>query len=218
MTATEFERLSADVRKLAKLIPLNWGAIQNNAYDHLIDMFACEGFDNLESALAPFGDQIKQYFRRRWYMWRCAQCDEYLFCQNGNVEHNPNPKDQGWDIRIDGRIYFDIKGTVVPRDMRGSVEELINNPTPMIQFFYERQSRGVRYCYQNRLFVVHHSFVEQAREFYLRCAWGIKESAYADFCKNLSGVRIIPYKGCEAAVVFVIERERGKATYLIPRK
>ena len=218
MTSDEFEVLSSDLRRLAKLIPLQWGAIQNNQYDHLIDMFSCTDFNSLEEALSPFGDQIKQYFRRRWYMWRCAQCDEYLFYKNNNVESNPNPRDQGWDIRIDGRIYFDIKGTVVPRDMRGAVEDLINDPTPMIQFFYERQSRGVRYCYQNRLFVVHHSFVEQAREFYLRCAWGVKESAYADFCKNLTDVRIIPYKGCEAAVVFVIERERGKATYLIPRK
>lgn len=47
---------------------------------------------------------------------------------------------------------------------------------------------------------------------------GGKELAHADFCKNLSDIRIIPYKGCEAAVVFVIERERGNATYLIPRK
>lgn len=209
MTANEFHKLSSDLRKLARLIPLNWGAIQNNQYDHLIDMVSCANFDSLENLLRPFGDQIKQCFRRRWYMWRCAQCDEYLFCLNNNVEHNPNPRDQGWDIRIDGRIYFDIKGTVVPRDMRGDVEALIDDPTPMIQCFYERQSLGVRYCYQNRLFVVHHSFVEQAREFYLRCAWGVKESAYADFCTNLAGVKIIPYKGCDASVVFVVEREKG---------
>lgn len=138
MTSDEFEVLSSDLRRLAKLIPLQWGAIQNNQYDHLIDMFSCTDFNSLEKALSPFGDQIKQYFRRRWYMWRCAQCDEYLFYKNNNVESNPNPRDQGWDIRIDGRIYFDIKGTVVPRDMRGAVEDLINDPTPMIQFFYRK--------------------------------------------------------------------------------
>lgn len=72
MTSDEFDVLSSDLRRLAKLIPLQWGAIQNNQYDHLIDMFSCTDFNSLEKVLSSFGDQIKQYFRRRWYMWRCA--------------------------------------------------------------------------------------------------------------------------------------------------
>jgi len=217
MTAEEFDMLSSDLRVLASRIPLKWGAIQNNRYDHLVDMFSCPTFQSLENALVSYDDAIKQYFRRRWYMWKCAQCDEYLFCENVGVAHNPNPRDQGWDIDIRGNKRFDIKGTVVPREMRGNIESLVANPQPMIQFYYDRQSRGVRYCNQNRLFLVHHSFVEQSREFYLRCAWGVKRTAYRDFCSGLDSVRMFNYNGCETTVIFLFEQERGKADYLIPR-
>lgn len=218
MDSVAFEKLAADLRTLASRIPLNWGAVQNNRYDHLVDMFGCETFESLEKAISGFGDTIKQYFRRRWYMWKCAQCDEHLFCENPNVISNPNHKDQGWDIEINGTKRFDIKGTVVPRAMRDAIEYLITDPLPMVKFYYDKQSRGVRYCLQNRLFIIHHSFVAQEREFYLRCAWGIKRTAYHDFCGTIASVKTYNYNGCEAAVLFVLERERGKAEYCIPRK
>jgi hypothetical protein len=215
MTAKEFNKLSDDLRKLAKIIPLRWGAIQNNNYDRLIDMFSCQSFEMLECAIKNFDEQIKQYFRRRWFMWQCAQCDEYLFCENDNVISNPNHKDQSWDVEINEQVKFDIKGTVIPYEMREKTEDLIRDPTAMIKFYYDRQSKGVRYCIQNRLFVVHHSFVEQKREFYLRCAWGVKRNAYNDFCKSLGEVKLYEYQNCIAGVIFVIEREKGKGEYVI---
>jgi hypothetical protein len=148
-------------------------------------------------------------------MWQCAQCDEYLFCENDNVISNPNHKDQSWDVEINEQVKFDIKGTVIPYEMREKTEDLIRDPTAMIKFYYDRQSKGVRYCIQNRLFVVHHSFVEQKREFYLRCAWGVKRNAYNDFCKSLGEVKLYEYQNCIAGVIFVIEREKGKGEYVI---
>ena len=218
MTLEEFNKLSNDLRELAKQIPLKWGAVQNNRYDHLIDMFSCSTFESLENALAPHNDLIKQYFRRRWYMWQCAQCDEYLFCENAGVVHNPNPRDQSWDVDIHGICRFDIKGTVVPSSMRNDVVPLLCDPSEMIKFYYERQSRGVRYCNQNRLFVVHHSFVAQEREFYLRCAWGVKRTAYRDFCEKFQSVKLFSYAGCTATVIFILEKERGQAEYKILQK
>ena len=217
MAMADFDALSNDLRVLASKIPLKWGAVQNNGHDHLVDMFACPTFKSLEGVLSSHEDHIKQYFRRRWYLWKCAQCDEHLFCENHGVTPNPNPRDQGWDVDIRGVKRFDIKGTVVPRDMRGSIEGLLVDPMPMIRFYYDRQSRGVRYCNQNRLFVVHHSFVAQEREFYLRCAWGVKRKAYCEFCSSIESIKLYSYAGCEAAVIFILERERGKAEYVIPR-
>lgn len=216
MTTVEFGVLSADLRALASKIPLKWGAIQNNRYDRLLDMFSCTTFQSLENALASHEDAVKQYFRRRWYMWQCAQCDEYLFCENGGVIHNPNPRDQSWDVDIRGINRFDIKGTVVPRDMRMDIDRLLDNPLDMIKFYYDRQSRGVRYCNQNRLFVVHHSFVAQEREFYLRCAWGVKRAAYQEFCNDLESIKLFRYAGCDAAVIFILEREKGRTEFAIP--
>jgi len=217
MTALDFEVLSYDLRRLARDIPLGWGAVQNDDYDKLIRMFDYQSYDSIENAISKFDDRIKQYFRRRWYMWQCSRCDEYLFCLNKNVTHNPNKKDQGWDIKIDGKYQFDIKGTIVPREMRPSIDLVVNNPLPMIEFYYERQSKGVRHCFQNRLFVVHHSFVEPQREFYLRCAWLTKKMAYKDFCETLDNVQLYDYRNCVAAVIFVVEKELGKAEYIIPR-
>ena len=215
MTQEQFTHLSSDLRDIAKIIPPKWGNIQNNAYDGLIDMFSCETYQSLESAIKSLPDQIKTYFRRRWYLWQCAQCDEHLFCENEGVTHNPNPRDQSYDIDIKGICRFDVKGTVIPRDMRGDVQSLLSDPTPMIKFFYDKQSRGVRYNNQNRLFVVHHSFISQEREFFLRCAWGTKRAAYADFVTSIDTLQFVRYANCDASVIFILELERGKAQYKI---
>lgn len=103
-------------------------------------------------------------------MWRCSQCDEYLLYINDNVEQNPNPYDKSYDIIINNNLAFDIKGTVIPYKMRNRANEIIADPTEMIHFFYTEQSTGRRYDIQNRLFIVHHSFVDTKRELYLRCA------------------------------------------------
>ena len=52
MTHQEFQRLSSDLQQLVKIIPLHWGAIQNDKTDIKIDMFQIHSFANLE-------DQIK---------------------------------------------------------------------------------------------------------------------------------------------------------------
>lgn len=218
MSPNQFEQLSTDLRNLAKVIPLHWGHIQNNGYDRLIDMFSCGTYRELEAAISTLSDEIKSYFRRRWYLWQCAQCDEYLFCENTGVTHNPNPRDQSYDIDIFGRYRFDIKGTVIPREMRSNVESLLQDPSPMVQFFYDRQSRGVRYNNQNRLFIVHHSFVSQEREFFLRCAWGTKRNGYAEFIKTIDTIKFVQYANCDAGVIFVLESERGKAKCIIAGK
>ena len=218
MTTEEFTALSSDLLALAGKIPLQWGKIQNNQYDQLVNMFSCPTFQALENALVDIcDDDIKQYFRRRWYMWKCAQCDEFLFCENDGVIPNPNPRDQEWDVDICGFKRFDIKGTIVPRGMRDDIGQLMTNPLPMLQFYYDRQSRGVRYCNQNRLFIVHHSFLGQERELYLRCAWSVKRMAYHEFCADFKSVRLFRYSGCDTAVIFILERESGNVEYIIPK-
>lgn len=85
MTNDEFVKLSADLRELARIVPLRWGAVQNNEYDGLVDMFRLDTFAELEVAIKSLDENVKQYFRRRWYMWKCAQCDEHIFCENDGV-------------------------------------------------------------------------------------------------------------------------------------
>ena len=184
MTDLQFSALAADLRTLANQIPLHWGNVQNNATDDKIDMFAIDDYSALTRALSQLPEAQQNYLRRRWYLWKCAQCDEYLFYVNDNVERNPDPRDKAYDIRIDGNIDFDVKGTVIPQSMREDAESVIADPRQMIDFYYDNQSKERRFDIQNRLFIVHHSFVDPSRELFLRCAWQSKRKIYNTFCNT----------------------------------
>lgn len=69
---------------------------------------------------------------------------------------------------------------------------------------------------QNRLFIVHHSFINDSRELYLRCAWQTKREIYRIFSRNISSINFINYKNCKAAVIFILERELNKLEFIIP--
>lgn len=221
LTESEFDKLSSDLRVLAKDIPLHWGAVQNNRYDgYLSEMnfFRLKTYDELENAVRTFPENIKLYFRRRWYIYQCAKCDEYLFGINSNVHPNPNVRDKSYDISFDEGIEFDVKGTVIPQVMRrteADVNQVLRNPFPMICFYYDKQSRGRRFDMQNRLFIVHHSFVEERREFYLRCAWGSKRQAYHKYSENIRRIKFHEYQNCKASVLFILERVRNQVEWLI---
>ena len=184
MTAKGFEKLSLDLRKLAKSIPLNWGQVQNNRSDDKINMFSIDLY-------------------------------EYLFYSNDNVEQNPDRYDKAWDVRFSSSIAFDVKGTVVPRDMRTRVEDLIDDPHEMVRFFYDEQSRGRRFDIQNRLFIVHHSYVDPLRELYLRCAWESKRRIYRIFSENIDKIKFFEYDNALSAVIFILEREPAVVSYKI---
>ncbi len=219
MEKTEFEILSSDLRRVAPQIPLKWGHIQNNRYDSELkrycNIFDVRTLDELESCISLFDADHKNYYRRRWYLLRCADCDEYLFYKNPGVEHNPERLDKEWDIRINGKFLFDVKGTVIPRTFVDNYDAVIEDPSEIIKFYYDRQSRGVRYDMQNRLFVVHHSLVSPERELILRCAWGTKNFVYSKFVKIIKDIQFCTYKGCTASVIFLVETRRNQVDYKI---
>lgn len=215
MDKYEFQTISKDLQDLRNKIPLNWGAIQNNREDDKIKMFSISSYEELEEKLSTLSEYSKSYLRRRWYLWKCSQCDEYLFYVNSNVMQNPDRYDKEWDVKINEKYYFDIKGTVVPKNMRSDVLDLMENPERMIDFYYDEQSKERRYDIQNRLFIVHHSFVSHEREMYLRSAWMSKRSIYKEFCDNIDRIRFYKTHNVTAGVIFVLEKEKGKVEYKI---
>ena len=219
MTQNEYDTLSRDLRKIAVEIPIRWGRVQNNVYDNelkrICNIFSIMSLNELLPYISLFDEEHQMYYKRRWYLLRCADCDEYLFYKNDNVEHNPNRFDKKWDIKIDNCFLFDVKGTVIPRDFRDRWEDVVKNPQQIIDFYYEQQSRGVRYDMQNRIFIVHHSIVNDDREFLLRCAWRTKESVYRIFVNNINNITFSRYNDCYAAVIFIVETERNKLQYKI---
>ncbi len=208
MTHQEYHQLSSDLQQLVKKIPLHWGAIQNDRTDFKMNMFQIHSFAELEIQIQNLSEEDKNYFRRRWFLWKCAQCDEYLFCTNQNVKPNPNTKDQAYDIEFNGnpQLRFDVKGTVIPKKFRDSIDAIIQDPSEMVQFFYEKQSRGVRDHIQNRLFIVHHSFRSPEREMVLRCHWEYKENLYKEYASKISQTsNFINYQNVKADVLFLFE-------------
>jgi len=216
MTSQEYLNLSNDLQELARIIPLNWGNIQNDGTDRQINMFQIHSFAELETQITNLNDNAKNYFRRRWFLWKCAQCDEHIFCLNNNVSHNPNARDQAYDIEFNGNINlrFDIKGTVIPKEFRGNIDAVINDPTDMVNFYYEKQSSGVRNNTQNRLFIIHHSFRNQEREMYLRCHWVYKINLYKEYAEKINlNSNFINVQGVKADVIFIFENLNNTITH-----
>jgi hypothetical protein len=208
MTQRQYEQLALDLQSLARIIPLNWGEIQNDVLDKQINMFQIQSFEELERQIAYLSESSRNYFRRRWFLWKSAQCDEYIFCMNNNVIPNPNFKDQSYDIEFNNHssLRFDVKGTVVPKKFRTIINEVIEDPTSMIKFFYDEQSKGVRNNHQNRLFIIHHSYRVQEREMYLRCHWEYKKLIYREYSTKISvNSNFINYRNTKSDVVFIFE-------------
>ena len=139
MNSQEHKKLSKDLQNLIRIIPLEWGSIQSDRIDRNINMFNIHSYIGLENAIKHLNELQKNYFRRRWFLWKCAQCDEYLFYSNNNVKPNPNRKDQSYDIEFydDKYLRFDVKGTIIPRAFRTDTNAVLNNPSNIVKFFYE---------------------------------------------------------------------------------
>ncbi len=212
MTYDEYLKLSKELQDLSKRIPLKWGKVQNNATDDKIDMFSCSSVSSLESEISDLEVDDRNYFRRRWFLWKCAQVDEYLFYRNENVKKNPDHKDQSWDIIFNDSLCFDVKGTIVPRSLRSSFKLNEQSEKEMIDFYYREQSQGVRYNVQNRLFIVHHSFRKDVRSIYLRCHWELKKLAYKEFNHRItaSGIKLIEHGSVLAKCIFILESKDNR--------
>ncbi len=214
MNDTQFQVLSKELTKLASNIPLHWGAVQNNYYDRSINMFSIFSYEELERQLSTIDDErIRRYFRRRWFLWQCSRCDEYLLCATGSGEPNPNKKDKAYDVKFLGNdnLKYDVKGTVIPSDFRSqNYQSLIEDPTELAKWMFAHQSKGVRYDIQNRLFIIHHSLVQQEREMYVRCAWESKRDAYSKYVDLLkNGKPYISVNGVRADFIWLVEESEG---------
>ncbi len=103
-------------------------------------------------------------------------------------------------------LRFDIKGTVIPREFRNDINAILNDPSKMINFYYEKQSTGVRNNIQNRLFIVHHSYRNQEREMYLRCHWAFKINLYKTYSEKInSNSNFFDFQTAKADVIFIFE-------------
>lgn len=220
MTEDEFQAVSQMLRGCVRQIPLHWGRVQNDCTDKKMGIFSIPSYEGLEERLKSLPKEDRDYFKRRWFISKCSACDEYLFYRNEGVSKNPNSRDKEYDVLFQEAqpipIGFDVKDTEVPSKMLSKTEELLVNPEEMIAFFYERQSKDVRYGLQNRLFVVHHSFISRERSLFLRVAWQSKRSIFEEYVRRVrQGKHFFSYGDSKADVIFVLERARNNVDYVL---
>ncbi len=218
MTEQDFIKLGTELQTLSKTIPLQWGKIQNDQNDAKFNMFKINNLALLESTMNKERILIEQkpYYRRRWFLWQCSKIDEYLFYREKNAMKNPNKYDKNWDIQFlqNKDLQFDIKGTLVPKVFRNSFS--LNNEKQLIEFYYNNQSKGVRFGKQNRLFIVHHSYKKVERSIFLRCYWELKSLAYKHFISKLKdGIKFIEIEKAISKCIFIIETKDNKFTFYI---
>ncbi len=208
MTDDEYLKLKKELQSIVTKIPNQWGAIQNNATDSGINMFAINDYESLLNAIKLLPTSQQHYLQRRWFLWQCSKCDEYLFCLNRNVKPNPEFKSKDFDIQFnnDEFLQFDVKGTVIPKQLRNNIASVIENPQILVDFFYTQQSKQVRYGEQNRLFILHHSYRNDNRELILRAHFDFKQEAFKRYAmQTLLGKKYLTYKNAKADVLFIFE-------------
>ncbi len=216
MTQVEFNELSNNLASISNQIPVRWGAVQNDKADSKINMFNHKTFESLQNALRDETAATKDYFNKRWFVWQCAQCDEFLFYAHYDITPNPNPYDQEWDIEFFGRQdwRFDIKGTVVPVQFRQG-NSIPTDSLSIIEFNYEKQSRGVRNNFQNRLFIVHIP-LNTATENPLRANFNAKQivfNAYIEMLRQNPNYVFFDYRGVKSDLVYIVEGQRGQISH-----
>lgn len=217
MNAEEFKTLSSHLIDIASKIPLRWGSIQNDNADAKINMFSCNTFSSLETLLINKPEELKNYFKKRWFLWQCAKCDEYLFYKHIDVQKNPNTRDQNWDFQFfeNEELKFDLKGTIIPSKIK---EKLENNdlpiPNEIIKFYFNKQSKGIRDNIQNRLFIVHIPYIKK-NENSLRVNYQAKAIIYNNyiaFLKLNSNYKFFNFNTKLVDIIYLIEQSDGTIT------
>ena len=217
MTESEFNVLSEDLKRLATTMPLDWGEVQNDSMDNLTDIFRISSYGELERFVAPYAENTKNYARRRWYLYKCSECDKYLMANNGSKTPVTlgGSRNSGYNITI-GDHNFGMYCTVIPSFfMNNTIESLLARQEDIIDSYYERQSKESRNKIQNRLFIVHHSLIDSRREMILRSAWNAKRVLYRKFCDSIPDIRFYETHGVIVGTIFLIEKELNKAKGVI---
>ena len=219
LTQDNFDSISKELRHLAATTQLKWGHIQNDDYDNelagVCNIFEAVSLDDFKAKISAFDEDHRNYYLRRWFSVRCAECDEYLFYKNEGVSHNPNKYDKKWDIQINNSYIFDVKSTVIPHCFKHYADSVLKDPMGIIEFYYWYQSKERRYDKQNRLFVVHFSQIDPKRDLKLFCGWGSKEFVFARFVREIASIEFMTFSKKTVGVIFLVETEPKVLKYKI---
>lgn len=159
--ALHLKRLQIQLKKCYPFIE-NWGRKQNNDWDKQTNfIYKIRHFQTLENdikiafAKQPNFEELRIYALNRWYNFWSAQGIEYIFCTYPNVNPHSDPYHQFIDFWIE-EIPFDHKTSVFPKAYKQNIEFAKENPTDLLKWLYQNQSKQKRFHLQNRLFLILH--------------------------------------------------------------
>jgi hypothetical protein len=195
LSQEEYTFLSKHLNDICRIVPYKWGRMQTKDLDRrLPKLLEYKNYDELNGAIQrnvtrgilPDNDEENNYYRHRWFLYKCAEVDEYLFGNLPNITAagQANP---WYDFTVYNRYNLDLKGTVILKQYKDDPEYVFKNPLSLINSFYREQSNDFYYRHrnQNRLFLVHHSFITPANEPYLRVQFGVKSKIFEEYAKML---------------------------------
>lgn len=216
ITEEQFTSYTNDLNEhISDLANIFWGGKQNDADDKLTAPYRIKDYNDLLEKTQNLTQSLQNYAKNRYFKFRCAMCDEYLFDCNEEVQHNPVFNDRSWDFAIRGHK-FDLKGSRIFYDM--DPRYAIENPDQLITRLYSDQSRDSRFGINNRIFLIHHSFIDRKRNDILRCKFDFKKKAIRQFLDDFGQpgkTHFYPimkngtYTNSYATVIFIIENENG---------
>lgn len=226
LTQEEYTKLSAHLSEISTVVPYKWGRMQLKELDRkLPKLFEYKTYDELNAAIEHNvqrgiivnTEEARNYYRHRWFIYKCSEVDEYLFKTQPNVI-NEGSTDPNKDFTFKDKFGLDLKGTVILKQYKDKPNFVFENPLALIDSYYKQQSQDFHYRrrLQNRLFVVHHSFISPEREPILRTEFGIKSRIFEEYAKLVAQPehQIYDYlNGRKADIIFFVEKEDGSYQY-----
>lgn len=225
LNSEQFATLNQHLNSICHTVPYKWGRMQTKEYDRkLPKLYEYETYDELNEAIArsvergfiPDDAEQNKYYQHRWYVYRCSLGDEYIFKNLPDVIASDD-KDPWQDFTIAKQFNLDLKGTVILKQYKDDPQYVFDVPLALIDSLYKQQSQDFSYRrrYQNRLFLVHHSFIDPSREPVLRAAFDAKAIIFSEYVKLFANPdhKLYPYFNRLTDIIFFVEREDGTLDY-----
>jgi hypothetical protein len=209
----QFQKLKNELSHIKEL-PVGWGGRkQNNFDDDKVNLFSINEYDILIESIKNFDEKTKDYYKKRWFMIKVSDCDEYLISKLPETIKNPNKYSKRFDFIIKG-YEFDIKGTRIPFKYKDKLNFVFSNPKEIINFYYEQQSTGRRFGIQNRLFIITVDEDNYSDEWILRTSFEEKNKAFISYLNRLDDSRNffnIQFGGKTliADIIFIVKKKEG---------
>ena len=218
LTKEEFTSLSQHLQSVAHLIPYQWGRMPSRDIDRrLPKIFTYQTYGELQEAIQrnvgrgilSDNDHENDYYRHRWFAYKCSEVDEYMFVSLLTPDDGATPLN---------KFNLELKGVVMYKPNKDKPKLFFENPLALIDTLYKEQRKSYYYSrrLENRLFIVYYSASSLSREPILRSDFSTKSKIFEEYKKMIlnSGHEIYDYmNGRKSDVIFFMEDLQGTLLY-----